>query len=174
MEIHDVEEKKMQILKELAEATQKVGEARADFAEVKENEDNFYRFREQQALQRVANVLSESSEIITKIDENRDFITKITGMVFGLIDFLHDSYSEFESFVALFREHQKAWERHVEKVENTLADTKKGQDLLATKLKNKEKMLSDLSARLEQERKKNRDDRETLERSLKRLNEGKI
>lgn len=173
MEIHDVEQKKMDILKELAEATQKVGEARADFAEVKENEDNFYRFREEQALQRVANVLSESSEIITKIDENRDFITKITGIVFGLIEFLHNSYSEFESFVALFREHQTAWERHVKEVEDKLTDTKKGQDLLANKLKNKEKSLSDLSAKLEKERKQNRYDRDALERAIKRLNQGK-
>ncbi len=90
-----------------------------------------------------------------------------------MTDFLGESYSEFESFVALFHEHQKAWERHVEKVENTLADTKKGQDLLSTKLKNKEKMLSDLSAKLENERKKNRVDREALERSLNRLNEAK-
>jgi len=169
-----LEQKKMDTVKELANANMKISEAKNALFKLQEEETEYLEQREKKALSKIDNMLVESKDLLSKVYENYEETHKFCREVVKYSEFLSESHEKFSGLLEIFDKKNKEWDKKVEKQQKEFDKLKEIISIEKTFIKNEKTNIEKAQIRLRDERKKLDSDRGTVERMIIRLKEGRI
>jgi hypothetical protein len=174
MDIKTIDSEKMKSLKALADANIAVSTVKGTLAKLKTDQHEYLKEREVKAIKQVQAVLDESQTVLKDAFANYVAVNELGREVSELSTFITEAYTDFLELKGLFDEMTSEWEASVESTKKELEETKK--QILIDRAhieKDKEEVAKSWKL-VATARRKNKDERETLERAIIRLKEGKI
>lgn len=174
MDITQVDAQKMDALKALSETNLKVSDARVNLANLKEEEGQFIKERENNAVKRVQEIFEESRLVLNEAAHNYQMTTELASTTTDFSSFLLDAYDKFKDIRTSFAEHRTKWEEEVKKREEQLGELKKHVEVDRKLVETSKGTIEKALKSLEVERKKIDDDRQTLARATERLKQNRI
>ena len=174
MDIKTVEKGKMDALKALADANIAVSGVKATLATLKEEESEYLLEREQKALKEVQKIINDSETVLKTALENYTVIHQFGKDASELAVFVLEAYGDFKVLQSSFKELTEEWERSVVATKTSLEEMKKAILLDKGQLKLDQKAVETGWKAIAESKRKIKDDRETIERAIIRLKEGKI
>jgi len=174
MEIQVINSEKMEALESLAKTNVAVSDARTILTKLKEEESAFLNKREEKALAQVKKIHNESEEVLREAFSNYEEIKKFGSSVADVLAFLLEAQNDFQALQTKFEEYTNVWKKNIDDAEKQLNNIKKQLKTDQTQLKNDQTALEKAQLRITEDKIKLVDERETLDRAITRLKEGKI
>jgi len=164
----------MQALQALSEVNIKISEARNLLLELQEKETEFIVLREKKVLKRIDEVIKESQNLLSIVDQNYKHISEIT---VGIADFnekIGRLSAEYTSLIAEFEAENEEWERRIGRQLDDIATQKQNLKILEAFLQNQREGIQQEREKLVEDQKILHKDRQSLKNAIIRLKKGKI
>ncbi len=113
MELHQLEQTKMQIMSELANTNLKISEAKNVIFKLQEEETEYLIEREKKALGKIQNVLQESRNLIEETHQNYAQVEEFCQTLVGFSDFLNESHDKMSLMLETFKKKNELWDENV-------------------------------------------------------------
>lgn len=174
MSEHIVTKEKMQSLRALAEVNLKVSEALTTLSGLKKEETEYFETRENEALEKIREVLAESKDLLKECDENHAQIQEFSVEVTDFASKLTIMHQWLKDLVKDFNERNELWSKELEKQRSEIQE--KRNQIKAEKqiIENDRKSLDMAKKVFAGEQKKLDSDRGTVERAIERLKNNRI
>jgi len=169
MDIQTVNKEKMEALESLAKTNLLVSEVKATLANLKIDEEKYLAKRETKALARIEFILEESKKISEDAYKNYNDIHNLSKSSSEYVIFLTEVYDDFLKLQEVFEKKTEAWEENIEIIEKNLEDIKRNIKVDKIQLKNDQDSINTRNKEIALEKRKLRDERGTLERTIIRL-----
>lgn len=174
MEITELEDIKMKVMKEIADSNVILSGLQADIRQLKADKEEFLQVREDQLMSRLSEYLQESKELVDKTEKNYihvhnfyEELSQFATIIKEVNDKVTLQIKDFSDQCIIAENRIKAQEMELSTLRNQL-----NQDLNGIK-KDRAFIESQKQDLLNGQRKLN-SDRETLKRAVERLKQGKI
>lgn len=174
MEIHTLEKNKIEALSALSSLNMRVSEAHNALSKLKDEEKAYIAEREGRFMERIAQILEESEDVLKEAGKNYDEVKSLVQIATDFTQFIVESVEEIASARIVFEEKTKQFDKSVEKRENEIEELRKAIKLDRTQIENDKKTLENNRELLKREKKKVQDERAVIERAIIRLKEGRI
>lgn len=174
MEIHEINKEKMDALRALSDTNLKVSAARVLLETLQKDETVYLQGREKRAVERIESVLKDSGDVLAQVSENYATTANLSNEVSQVCDKITELISVFTESRDLFATKCDDFDAYIGSQEDALVKLKQDLKVQKTMLDIKEKTLERASKQIDSDRRKLIDDRGALERSIKRLKEGRI
>ena len=169
-----VTKEQMDSLKALSEINLKISEAKNTLFALQEDETEYLVARERKAMDRIQKVVDESTELVKEADQNHAQIKQLFVEVSAFAEKLIKTQQDFRGLITEFEERNVDWERDIGRQQDELAEIRKQQKVMSIQIENERKSLEQAKKKLADDQRKLASDQGTLERAIKRLNEGRI
>lgn len=174
MNIQEISKEQMDSLKVLADTNVKVGEAKGALAKLKEIEVDYLKEREAKAVLIVDKVLTDSRELLGEALKNYQEVKQLGNTASSYAGFLVEIHESLDGLIKAFEEKSGAWEAQTKVQEDEFEKIRNQIKADRAILENDRKTLEVREEKARQTDKKLRDERETLDRAIKRLKQGTI
>lgn len=164
----------MEALKALAETNTKIGEARGILSQLKAEETQYLSEREARAIEMIQEVLEDSEQTLKTAFANYEEIKKFASDAADFALVLTDAHADFQALQQTFNSYTASWQETIKSVENNLAELKNKIKIDQIQVKEDQAAVQRAWKQIGEEKRKIRSDRETLERAITRLKEGRI
>lgn len=168
-----LEKEKFETLKELADMTVQISEARETLTRLKETKTEYLQIRENEAKDKIQKILDDSVDLLRQINTNNDEIHQLYRTVSGYSKFLKQGHEAFKDMLAEFNERSDLWDKKVEeqykefgRIENQVKKDKEN-------IENDKEELRKTKEQLEKDKIKIADERQTIKRAVERLKENR-
>lgn len=170
----EITKEHMDSLKALADTNVKIGVARGTLQKLEEEETTYLEEREKKALGRIQAMFDGSKELLDGIRSNYAQVKELLTTASSFSDFLLKAYESLSGLIKDFNERSELWEVKIKEKEEEFALIK--QDIKNDKVRiaNDRQALDAKEALLRVEARKIQDERQTLDRAITRLKEGRI
>lgn len=152
MNIEELEQKKMDIMKELASTNIKISDAKNLVLKLQEEETEYLVNREKKALAKVDNVLAESKDLLNRTHENYEEIHQFCQTVSQYADFLKETQDKFQDMLLLFERKNELWEENIKKINQEIADQRHIIKQDTENIEKREKIIIESTERLNKEK----------------------
>lgn len=174
MDEHIVRKEHMESLKALSDVNIKISEAQNELFKLQESETEYLVTREKKAMDRIQKVVDDSQELIKEADKNHGQIKELLTGVSQFAEKLIKAQIDFHDLLAEFEEQNVEWEKKIGKQQDDLAEINKQQKVVQVQIENDKKSLEVAKNKLQDDQRKLDSDRGTVERTIKRIKQGKI
>ena len=164
----------MEALKSLAETNLQVSAVKDTLAKLKVEESVYIEKREKKVLAQIQEMITESESILTAAYQNYNAIHDLSKNSAEFSTFLTEAYQDFQNLKETFDTSTSEWEKSVEATQKGFEAIKNEIKVDKTKIKNDNEAIEKAQKALGVERRKIRDERETLERAIIRLKENRV
>ncbi len=164
----------MRALQVLADTTIQISVAKATLEKLKGTESEYLTSREKEAIDRVGKVIENSQLLLNEASNNYDKVIELANIIKDCAAFVSQAYDSLTSNVSAFERAQVLWENDIKVQEDRIEETKRGLRIQQTKIDNAWKSIDETKAGLLEQQKKLDSDRGALERSIKRLEKGRV
>lgn len=169
-----LEKSKMDAIKELADTSIKISEAKNIIFKLQEDETEYLVLREKKALEKIEKVVRESKELLEQSKSNYEEIHGLCRQVSELILFLTTTQSSLADLLREFNERSDLWDIEVKDQLAEIEEVKRKNQIDKTLIENDQKTIKVELKKLENEQIKINDQRETIKRIIERLKNNKI
>lgn len=164
----------MDALKALSDINLKVSEVRNALSELQEAETEYLVAREKKAMQRIAKVLEESEALVDQASENYQEVRDLAHAMSEAAAFFVETEKVFQGLLTDFNERSQEWDATVLQQEEQLANARKTIETDRIIIKNDRESIEQTKANLLEDKRRVEDGRETVQRAINRLKEGRI
>lgn len=155
MEI-ELEQKKMESIRELANVSMKISEAKNLLFKLQEEETDYLVSREKKALEKVNKILEDSRDLLDKTHQNYEEIHKFCQTITEYADFLSETYEKLQGLIQIFNKKNEIWEENAKRQNIELSTQRK-------LIENDAKTVEERKKRMDEERESIKKEREHLE-----------
>jgi chromosome segregation ATPase len=173
MDIQTLTTEQFKSVKELADMSIKISEAREELLNLQNTKTQYIEAREKETTEKIKALFDKSEDLVDKIKFNNHEIHTLFTLVSSYKDFLVEGHSKLKELIADFEERGKLWEKKVEdyslevgEIENKIKKDRKD-------IENSKKEIEKEMEHIRREKVKIADDRETIKRSIERLKANK-
>jgi|SRR6185369_14092070 len=174
MEQHTISHQEMDSAKALVDINLKVSEATNLLFKLQEQETEYLVLREKKAMDRIQKVVDDSKEMVEEADQNHAQIKALLSGISEFVDKLLKFQENLTDLLRDFDERNVAWEQDIGRQQDEIASTRQRLKAEKVQIENDSKSLESARIKLTNDQRKLDSDRGTLERTIKRLKEGKI
>lgn len=167
-------QKHMEALRALSAVTMKISEAKNSLVKLQETETEYFVSREKKALDRIQKVLDDSHSLIEQANQNYDSIEEFVKLVTAGADLLAEALEKFEALSVRRDEYYVLRNKDLDHREETIASLMKGIRIKEEGIAAGKKQVEMGNKKLREGNKKLQDDRDTLDRAIARLKDGRI
>lgn len=160
----------MDSLKKLADLNIAISEANSKLDDIKGGETQYLKLREGKALKQIEELYKNSAELLDKTHKNYEGIHTFCNILTTYKGFLDENYQSFQEMLTEFEEREKLWDKQYEE---KVAEFGKQEKIIKKDKEDIEKDKKDIEKANEQIRRDKvllEDRRQTLQRSIERLN----
>jgi hypothetical protein len=151
MEIIDLEQKKMEVLKELADTNIKISENKNIISKLQEEETEYLILREKKAVQQINQVLLDSKDLLEQTKENYEEVHIFCQTITEYSKSLKEAHTKFDKMLSDFREKDKEWEEEVKKQREEIEKIKQAIEIEKTTIKNDKKYIEKANENIKKE-----------------------
>lgn len=169
-----VDTKRMEALRGLADLNIQISNARTALTKLQEIETDYLVSREKKAMERIDGILKRSEDLIAEAGKNYEQITDLSKAVAEGAAILGEAYEAFSEVARLFEERGIIWEKDAKRQEERIEKAWQAIKIDRVKLDNERATVEDSKKDLAEKVRKYTDDRAALERDIKRIQKGKI
>lgn len=119
-QITELEQKKMEVLEEVAKANVTLAEVRAEIKNLEEGKEKFYAFRENEVLGRIHKLLNESRILLDETNSNYTYVHAFYEEIERFSGILFEATEMFEKNVSDFTENSEKWNKEIERQEKAI------------------------------------------------------
>jgi len=101
-------------VKELAETSVKISEAKTILLNLENTKDEYISKREQETIEKIQGIFDKSTESIKNIRQNNEEIHTLYTVVSTYKQFLSEAYTDFKEMLTEFNEKSDLWDKKVE------------------------------------------------------------
>lgn len=164
----------MEALKSLAETNLQVSAVKDTLGKLKNEEKVYIEEREKKVLAQIEEMIAESGSILTEAYQNYNAIHDLSKNSAEFATFLSEAYQDFQNLKETFDTSTSEWEKSVEATQKGFENVRNQIKVDKIKAQNDNEAIEKAQKALGVERRKIRDERETLERAILRLKENRI
>lgn len=164
----------MDAFKALADTNMKISEAKGILFKLQETETVYLEVREKKVMERIEKVVNESQDLVNEAKENYQEIVEFGRSASDFSKSLVSLHDLYKKVLTDFEERNVLWEKQIGEDQDTLIELRNGMKVERTQINNDLKSLEKAKAVHTEEDRRIRDRWEEIDRTIKRLKEGKI
>ncbi len=116
---------KFQSIKEIADMTIKISEAKATLKSIEDTKDEYLSVREKEVEDKINKILIDSEEILTSARKNFNEVHNLLGIVSSYKEFLDEGYVKFSDMLVDFNKRNTEWNVVIEKENKQISEMKR-------------------------------------------------
>ena len=171
---HILEKEKMDSMKALADTNIKISEAKESLMKIKSLETSYLSEREKKAFELIEKIVKDSGGILKEAKGNYEQVIALYNTVSEFSAFLKEAYNNFKQLLESFDKQNTLWTTDLKAKEEHLNQLAQEIKTDKVRIKNDQDSLNRAQIALTNDRRKIDLDRQTLDRNIIRLKEGKI
>lgn len=164
-----VTQEKMKVLQEIAQINVLISQGKAELNALEDGKQEFFSKRDKELLDRIKQLLSESSDILDKTKSNYKEVHEFYVLMQSFSEFLHESHKNFSSMVNDFNRNHELYKKDIDHQYEELSRLRKEINLDIISLEKDKKFAIIKRKELEEEARLIADRRGALERAWKEL-----
>lgn len=162
IEIIELDAKKMEVLKEIANSNLLVAQMKAELMELEKGKEDFFAKRENEVLGRIHKLLNNSRILIDEANTNYTLVHNFYETLKGFSDYLKKAHAIFKESVAEFQEKSQVWQNAREQ---EISDLRKALKFDQDSLDRDKEFIKSKKAELEKEKKYIEEQQESLNKN---------
>lgn len=174
MEIIEVEQKKMDALRALADINMRISSTRAELATLDLNKEEYFSKREKEIVDRIAKLVQESREALKEAGVNFDELHAFAKQIFAFSDQITEFHGKLLEINDLLGKKASQFEKYVANQEDKFEEVRKGLKIDLLQLKSSQEALNVREKEVHKKEIKANDMIEMLKRDISRVKEGRI
>ena len=115
MTTEELDKQKMDVLREVTESSMLVMGLKDKLVELEEKKEEFFKEREQEAKNRVLDLLGDSKTLLDQVHSNYQLVHEFCGTLKDLSDRMNVMQTSFLKTVEYFNENSEIWQKNIDK-----------------------------------------------------------